>query len=152
MEFEVSIMALDQKLVVRFQDGRILKGTSQDFSPNRESFHLNLASRSATDQPIKVSFGDLKGVFFVKDFVGQKAYQQDKVISYPGKTFYGERTIVHFKDGEVLYGFTQDYAPGRLGFFLFPYDSQSNNLKLFAIRSFVEKVEFPLPQKSPTQK
>jgi small nuclear ribonucleoprotein (snRNP)-like protein len=136
---------LDQKLVVRFQDGRTLKGTSQDFSPNRESFHLNLTSRSSTNQPIKISIGDLKGVFFVKDFVGKKAYQEDKGISYPGKTFYGERTIVRFKDGEVLYGFTQDYAPGRLGFFLFPYDSQSNNLKLFAIHSFVSKIEFPPP-------
>jgi hypothetical protein len=80
-------MALDQKLVVRFQDGRALKGTSQDFSPNRDSFHLNLTSRSSTNQPIKISLGDLKGVFFVKDFVGKKAYQEDKGISNPGKTF-----------------------------------------------------------------
>jgi len=143
-------MALDQKLVVRFQDGRVLKGTSQDFSPNRDSFHLNLINRSATDQPIKVSCGDLKGVFFVKDFVGQKGYQKDKVTSNPGKTFYGERTIVHFKDGETLYGFTQEYAPGLLGFFLFPYDSQTNNIKLFAMHSSVKKVEFS--QKASIQK
>ncbi len=133
------------KLVVRFLDGRVLKGTSQDFSPNRDSFHLTLMTRSSTNQPIKISFGDIKGVFFVKDFEGNKDYKEAKGLSNQGKTFYGEKTIVHFKDGEILYGFTQDYAPGRLGFFLFPYDSQSNNLKLFAIHSFVARVEFPPP-------
>jgi uncharacterized protein DUF6982 len=135
-------MAFDQKLVVRFQDGRVLKGTSQDFSPLKDSFHLNLTSRSTTDQPILISFEDLKGVFFVKDFVGKKAFQEDKGKSQPGKIFLGERTIVHFKDGEIFYGFTQNYTPGKFGFFLFPYDSQSNNLKLFALNNFVSKVEF----------
>lgn len=142
-------MASDPKLVVRFQDGRVLKGTSQDFSPNKSSFHLNLVRRASTDKSILVSFGDLKGVFFVKDFVGKKEHEEDKEISKPGKIFLGERTIVRFKDGEVFYGFTQNYTPGQFGFFLFPYDSQSNNLKLFALHLYVEKVEFYTPKNVP---
>jgi hypothetical protein len=136
-------MASDQKLAVRFQNGRVLKGISKDFSTNRDSFHLTLMNRSTMNQTIQISFRALKGVFFVKDFMGKKEYQEDKGFSKSGKTFYGNKTIVYFKDGEILYGFTQSYAPDRLGFFLYPYDSQSNNIKLFAIHSFVTKVEFP---------
>lgn len=136
-------MALDEKLVVRFHNGRVLKGISNDFSTNRDHFHLTSVNRSSTNQTIKISLGDLKGIFFVKDFVGKKEYQEDKGFSKPGKTFYGKKTVVHFKDGEILYGFTQNYAPDRPGFFLYPYDSHSNNLKLFAINSSVAKVEFP---------
>ena len=139
-------MASDQKLVVRFKDGRILKGTSQDFSPNKNHFHLTLLNRPSTNPPVEIFLEDVKGVFFVKDFIGKKDYHPENSASSPGKTFYGERTIVHFKDGETVYGFTQEYTPGRLGFFLYPYDSQSNNIKLFAIHTFVARVEFPPPQ------
>jgi Family of unknown function (DUF6982) len=135
-------MASDQKLAVRFQNGRVLKGTSHDFSANKDSFHLTPINRASAQQSVKVSFRDLKGIFFVKDFIGKKEYQEEKGFSKPGKTFYGKKTVVHFKDGEILYGFTQSYAPDRLGFFLYPYDSQSNNIKLFAVQSFVTKVEF----------
>jgi hypothetical protein len=138
-----SWMALNEKLVVRFQDGRVLKGISNDFSTNRDSFHLTLLNQPAGKKPVKISLGALKGIFFVKDFVGKKEYQEDKGFSKPGKTFYGKKTVVHFKDGEILYGFTQNYTNDRLGFFLYPYDSKSNNLKLFAINSFIAKVEFP---------
>jgi Family of unknown function (DUF6982) len=136
-------MASDQKLAVRFQDGRVLKGISKDFSTNRDSFHLTLMNQSSANQTIQISFSALKGVFFVKDFAGKKEYHEDKGFSKPGKTFYGVKTVVHFKDGEILYGFTQNYTPDRLGFFLYPYDSHSNNIKLFAVHSFVTKVEFP---------
>ncbi len=30
----------DRLVVVRFLDGRILKGTTQDFAPNKTEFHL----------------------------------------------------------------------------------------------------------------
>jgi len=119
-----------------------LKGISHDFSANKDSFHLTLINRSSAQQSVKISFRDLKGIFFVKDFIGKKEYQEEKGFAKPGKTFYGKKTVVHFKDGETLYGFTQSYAPDRLGFFLYPYDSQSNNVKLFAVQSFVTKVEF----------
>ena len=137
------LMVQEEKLVIHFQNGRILKGTSQDFSPRKNTFHLNLINGSSTNHSVKILLEEVKGVFFVKDFVGNKEYQEDQRPSNPEKIFYRQRTIVHFKDKEVLYGFTQEYEPGLLGFFLYPYDSQSNNLKLFALHSFVSKVEFP---------
>jgi hypothetical protein len=53
------------KIVVRFADGRILKGYSQDFFPNKPVFHLvrNLARGSANHKEICMS--DLKAIFFV---------------------------------------------------------------------------------------
>jgi len=49
---------------------------------------------------------------------------------------------VSFKDGEVLIGSIVSYDPNRQGFFLFPADSQSNNLKVFVVSSAVSKVAF----------
>jgi hypothetical protein len=42
----------------------------------------------------------------------------------------------------VLVGSTVGYAPQRLGFFLFPVDPKSNNLRVFVISAAVRKVRF----------
>jgi hypothetical protein len=47
-----------------------------------------------------------------------------------------------FKDGEMLVGSTMGYDPKREGFFLFPPDSQSNNMKVFVVLSAVSRVDF----------
>ncbi len=85
----------------------------------------------------------LKAVFFVKDFVGDKKYDELKDFSAAEQAVYGKRILVHLKDGEILYGFTQGYSPNRKGFFLFPLDPNSNNQKVFIVQAFVESVELP---------
>ncbi len=40
---------------------------------------------------------------------------------------------VRFKDGELLCGYTLTYMPGREGFFVFPSDAQSNNLRVYVL-------------------
>ena len=56
------------KIVVRYRSGEVLKGTTQDFFPNRPSFHLLPQLGGAA---IEVRSRDLKAVFFVKDFQGR---------------------------------------------------------------------------------
>jgi hypothetical protein len=42
---------------------------------------------------------------------------------------------ISFTDGETLQGCTDAYNPKRPGFFLFPTDAKSNNLRIFYCES-----------------
>ena len=133
----------EQRIVVHFQDGKVMKGTSQDFFPNKDRFHLILLDSPAGQKPREIELTNLKALFFVKDFVGDKDHKPFKGFPQSVLASYGKKTIVKFKDGEVLFGFTQSYSPNRSGFFLFTHNQDSNNLKVFVIQSFVATVDFP---------
>ena len=131
------------KVVARFVDGRILKGFTQDFNPNRDLFHLDPVGDSP-GKPIEIWIKELKAVFFVKDFVGDSSYNERK--SYlDGSKPQGRKMEVTFRDGEVLVGSNLGYDPKRPGFFLFPADPDSNNLRIFAVSAAVKNVRFQKP-------
>ncbi|HKK82744.1 MAG TPA: hypothetical protein VJ958_00790, partial [Atribacterota bacterium] len=70
---------LGKKTVVKFNDGKIIKGYTTDFNPNRELFHVSLANddqQEGQGEQVEVSVNDIKAVFFVKDFQGDKEYQK----------------------------------------------------------------------------
>jgi hypothetical protein len=128
------------KVVVRHADGRILKGHTFDFYPNKARFHL-FTSEDATGDPIEVSVADLKAVFFVRNFAGDPGYNERK--QFPeGFQLAGRRVEVTFVDGEVLVGSTTGDDPRRPGFFVVPADPRSNNLRVFAVTSAVSKVRY----------
>ncbi|HET6464572.1 MAG TPA: hypothetical protein VFH55_03060 [Nitrospiria bacterium] len=133
---------MNQRMVVHFQDGQIVKGNSHDFFPNKDVFHLNLLDQPPSEKPMEISVSQLKAIFFVKDFWGQKERKKRKGFAVGEKSPYGKKVVVQFKDKEQLYGFTQGYSATRPGFFLFPAEPQSNNEKIFVVRSFVTKIEF----------
>ncbi len=58
------------KIVVRFEDGRLLKGYCQDFLPARGHFHLCQSPNPTSESRVLVSIGHLKAVFFVRNFEG----------------------------------------------------------------------------------
>ncbi len=129
------------KMVVRFQDGRLLKGTTSDFSPNKNTFHVAPADAAAWSTPVEVSVAELKAVFFVKDFTGDRQHKDQKEFD-PAQRPVGRKIRVHFKDGEKIVGTTQGYQPERLGFFLAPADPKSNNQRCYVISAATDKVEF----------
>jgi len=133
---------MNQRMVVHFQDGQIVKGNSHDFFPNKDLFHLNLLDQPPSVKPMEISVSRLKAIFFVKDFWGQKDRQERKGFASGENSPYGKKVVVQFKDKERLYGFTQGYSASRPGFFLFPAEPQGNNEKVFVVRSFVAKIEF----------
>ncbi len=130
-------------MVIHYADGRVLKGYSYDFYPNKPVFHLLPPSPgfSFTDEAIQVRIGDLKAVFFVRDFVGEPSYNERKEFA-EGERPPGRKIEVTFRDGEVLVGSTIGYDPRRPGFFFIPADPKSNNLKVFAVRTAVAGVRF----------
>jgi len=129
------------KTVVRYQDGRVIKGFTRDFMPNKESFHLIPMDAQPDAKPIVILVRELKAVFFVKDFKGDSEYQDKKTID-PQKPVIGRKIKVLFKDGELLVGTTQGYQPGRPGFFIFPSDPQSNSDRCFVISAATAEVSF----------
>jgi hypothetical protein len=114
------------KVVVRYADGRVLKGFTQDFFPNKDRFHLHPVE-GTPGKGIEIRIRDLKAVFFVRDFDGNPKYNERKS-HLADEKFQGRIVEVTFADGEILVGSTLGYDPKRQGFFLFPRDSESNNV------------------------
>jgi hypothetical protein len=128
------------KVVARYIDGRIVKGLSQDFFPNKDRFHVYPADKSS-GEAAEIFLKELKAVFFVRDFVGNFQYNERKEYLEGDKPS-GRKIEVTFKDGEVLVGTTLGYDPSRPGFFLFPADPKSNNVRVFAVTTSVKKVRY----------
>jgi hypothetical protein len=128
------------KVVVHFNDGKLMKGFTEDFSPNKERFHLIPADNHSYGT-IEVSTKDLKAVFLVRDFIGDSQYIERKKYN-EGEKPSGKKVEVTFIDGEVLVGSTLGYDAKRQGFFVFPADPKSNNIRVYAVSSAVEKVRY----------
>ena len=128
------------KVVARYVDGRTTKGLSQDFFPNKDHFHVYLADKPS-GETVEVRIMELKAVFFVRDFLGNSQYNERKRYIQGDKPS-GRKIEVTFRDREVLVGSTLGYDPNRPGFFLFPADPKSNNVRVFAVTSALEKVRY----------
>ncbi|MEO5988090.1 MAG: hypothetical protein ABIU54_12610 [Candidatus Eisenbacteria bacterium] len=131
-------MVETNRVVARFTDGTMVKGTTEDFFPNRPMFHLHVSG----DPKVQVvSCAKLKAVFFVKDLAGNP--QRDEVVDFTGEevgVHQGRRIAVQFKDGEMIAGHTVGYTSERSGFFITPSDPQSNNLRIYVLKHSTHKI------------
>ncbi len=129
------------KVVVAFLDGRRVKGFVYNFSAARDSFSVFPREDSPREAAVEVKMKDLKAVFFVKDFVGNPEYRDS---SSPAQLELkrGRKIEVTFADGEKLPGTTEAYHPQKLGFFLFPADPGSNNIRVFVVNKNVRHCKF----------
>ena len=128
------------KVVARYVNGKRVKGFSQDFFPNKDRFHVYPAAKPS-GEAAEVLVKELKAVFFVQDFAGNSLYNERKKYLEGDKPS-GRKVEVTFMDGEVLVGTTLGYDPSRPGFFLFPVDPKSNNIRVFAVSTSVKKVRY----------
>ena len=123
------------KVVVKFKNNTVLKGKTSDFFPNKTQFHLEDINGEISE----ISIEDLKAIFFVKDFEGNKDHQDN----YNDHIAAGGRKIqVLFNDGEIVVGYTLAYSPDRQGFYMTPADLKGNNERIFVVNSATEKVGF----------
>jgi hypothetical protein len=112
-----------------------MKGKTRDFFPNKTSFHLE----TLNGETKTIDVEQLKAFFWVKDFEGNKNYDEDYEDEIAGT---GRKIIVKFSDGESIIGYTLGYSPDRQGFFMTPADVKSNNQRIFVVKSASEKIEF----------
>jgi small nuclear ribonucleoprotein (snRNP)-like protein len=127
---------MQNQIIVRFTDGKILKGTTADLFPNKTVFHLKDKDSGST---LEIDIFYLKAIYFVKNFEGNSGYQEKDDIERVGL---GKKIKVLFKDGETLIGYTQGYSPNRDIFIVFPADPDSNNEKAFVVTNATSKVSF----------
>jgi hypothetical protein len=129
------------KIVARYLDGRMIKGFTQDFAPNKPGFHIFPTETDNPREGQEILLRDLKAVFFVRDFGGRADYDDRKEYT-PGERPSGRVVEVTFIDGEILVGSTLGYDPKRSGFFVFPADPKSNNTRVFALSKAVRLVRY----------
>jgi hypothetical protein len=128
-----------QKIVVRYADGQIVKGYTQDFHPSRPQFSLWPSINAAPRDRFIVPLLRLKAVFFVRDFKGNAAYRERKTFT---TRMQGRRVEVTFADGEIVIGTTLNYRPDGQGFFLSPADPAANNTRIFVVAGALRRVRF----------
>ena len=126
------------KVVVRYVAGDLIKGFTQDFFPNKGSFHVFPVDQSPS-RSIEVSMRDLKAVFVVRDFLGNSQYNEQKKFNEADRPS-GKKVEIAFADGEVMVGSTLGYDLNRPGFFIVPADPKSNNIRIFAVSSAIRNV------------
>jgi hypothetical protein len=125
----------ENKVIARYIDGRLLKGTTVDFFPTRKLFHLETSEGDLHD----VHLANLKAVFFVKSFDGNPDYQERR--GFFTTHTQGKKVLVEFEDGETLFGYTLSYSSLGIGFFVFPGDPESNNIKIFIVNGSTKRVK-----------
>jgi hypothetical protein len=146
MEEKLQSLAKNQNLVVaRYRDGKIIRGVTHDFGPQKKAFHVNTAEGEGGGVGAKIFeifLSELKAVFFVKSLVGRQGPPSLKGLMEEQMEAPGVLKVrVTFFDGEILVGTTHGYTPEREGFFIIPLERDSNNLRIFVVSSAVKKVE-----------
>lgn len=131
-------MGSASKVVVACMNGRRLKGFIFNFSILREDFRLFPEANSPQADGEDVQLRDLKAIFFVKDFAGNRERQDSNELS---SGVHGRKLEVTFSDGEKLTGTTEAYNAKKSGFFMFPADSDSNNSRIFIVNKNVRSVK-----------
>lgn len=127
-----------QRLVVRFADGRVLKGTSYTIDVNSRGFYIDPKDALSDDESAQVfvRFSDLKAVFFVRDFDGKFDEKQQHPEWFPE----GHEMIVKFKDGEIIEGYAlKTYDENAPRFHLIPKE-QGNNISVLIERQCVMRL------------
>ena len=116
-------MTADEKVVLRYRDGRTERVGLAPIDPSREVF---LVKRDGSDA--EIPYSDLKAVFF------PRLVEENQLEEASGSTL-----AIEFADGEVIRG-VANYNPERNGFFLFPLD-RSKNDRIFVVNSAIVSIE-----------
>jgi Family of unknown function (DUF6982) len=114
-------------VVVNYMDGKVVRGHTLDFGPEKELFHL-------VDEDGRlglVFIRDLKAVFFVKNLEGR---MENGCSNSASKPKLGRKITVEFRDGEQIVGTTFDHQVTKDRFFIFPADEDDNNERILINR------------------
>ena len=68
------------RAVIAFADGRRMRGYIFDFSAIKDSFRLSPEEDPLQKKGAEVKMKDLKAVFFVRDFNGNRGYQESQAV------------------------------------------------------------------------
>lgn len=121
------------KVVAHLANGTLVKGSTQDFHPDRAQFRVVLPNGRDT---VPVRMDQLKALFFVRKLEGAPPRpRQKEFLPTDGNRPNGKPVAVQFRDGELLVGYTHSFNTERKGFFMLPADPGDNNLRIFVMKS-----------------
>ncbi len=126
-----------QKVIARFNDGRVVYGYTNDFHPSKNQLHLSPNPRQGDSTYIPLA--QLKALFFVREFMGDPTRVDSRDFRDPPQ---GRKVEVTFRDREVMIGSTLGYRGEGHGFFIHPADPGSNNLRVFVTAAGAQRVRF----------
>jgi hypothetical protein len=130
------------RVVVHFKDGRVLKGYTHNFTPLKETIHLTSEQDKDTEDIYEISTADLKAIFFVKTFEGDKDYVEKKRFDeVDNPDLRGMKVKAEFSDGEIIRGTSLGYSRERKGFFIVPVDPQCNNERIYVLADALEDIK-----------
>ena len=132
-------------VVARYRDGRVIKGITHDFGTQKKAFHVVPVEEDKGEGGGKVAevfLSDLKAVFFVKSLKGTKDHPPARESLEEGRNPVGSVKVkITFIDGEILIGTTHGYSAERKGFFVAPLEDKTNNLRVFVISNAIKQIE-----------
>jgi hypothetical protein len=127
------IMQSSNFVVARYRDGHIVRGTTADLSLLRSQFHVVQQGQTTSTT---VFCTELKAVFFVRSLTGHPERNGLRgFLAGPSQTTSGIKLAAKFPDGELLCGYAQGWSADRDRFFLFPADTNSNNLRVLVFQA-----------------
>ena len=130
---------MEQKIVVNMRGGAVHKGVTHDFSPKQDAFHVLPAEGGGL--PVRVQLQDMKAMFWVKDYLGNRDFVARRDFD-PGGGTVGRRAILTFADGETIWGAVTEDDPSVPGFFFVPSDERDNNMKIFVVRNSLKELRW----------
>ena len=95
---------------------------------------LRMKNLEGRDLPLDLE--QLKGIFFVRNYEGDKEYLESKVLtSDPERK--GLRVRIRFEDNESMEGVVENSVEllQAAGFFFWPADPKANNELIFVVKS-----------------
>jgi hypothetical protein len=130
------------RIVVHYKDGKLRKGYTHDFMPQKDSFHLISEQESDRGSVHVIRIADLKAIFFVKTLSGDRRHgEKPRFEEVDAARLRGIKIRIEFKDGEVVRGTTLGYNKANKGFFISDIDPQSNNERIYVLADAVKDVK-----------
>ncbi|HET9595334.1 MAG TPA: hypothetical protein VFP65_07125 [Anaeromyxobacteraceae bacterium] len=113
------------RVVVHTADGQVKRGTLSDVA--LDAPEVLLAPQSG-GEPEALSAERIRAIFFMLP-TGEAPPQPE-----------GKRVRVTFRDGRQVAGYSPDYDPQRVGFFMIPADSRTHTARIWVYRTSVRQV------------
>lgn len=121
------------KIIARTKNGKCFKGYLRD---GRFLTRGILRMTTIDNQELPVDLNQLKGVFFVRDFEGNKHHLENKIlVADPERP--GLRVRLRFEDNETMEGVVENHLDllQAAGFFFWPADPEANNDLIFVMKA-----------------
>jgi len=125
-----------RKVIIRKLNGEILKGYVEESLDPVNGKEDSVKITSLTEELIRVPKSDIKALFFVRKFSGNKEYSEVKFFESQPRID-GLWVRVYFFDNEAIEGIVANSMNFLIedGFYLKPPDPNSNNRLMYVVKS-----------------